>query len=173
MGRKLQITSHYSVEELKARYRACRDPVETRRWQLIWLVTAGKTLTAAAEAIAFNYDYAREIVSNYNAEGAEGLRNRRKDSRPHATPGLLTIEQCEELDERLQTPPSDGGVWNGPKVAKVIAQMTGREHVWPQRGWDYLKRLGYSSQSPRPRHDKADKAAQSAFKKTYQSGKLS
>lgn len=51
MGRKLQIKSHYSVEELKARYRACHDPVEARRWQLIWLVTAGKTLTAAAEAI--------------------------------------------------------------------------------------------------------------------------
>ena len=173
MGRKLQLKSHYSVDELKARYRACRDPVEARRWQLIWLVTAGKTLTAAAEAIAFNYDYAREIVSHYNAEGADGLRNRRKDSRPNSTQGLLTIEQYEDLDERLQSPPADGGVWTGPKVAKAIAEMTGREHVWPQRGWDYLKRLGYASQLPRPRHDKADKAAQSAFKKNYQSGKLS
>ncbi|MGD1896758.1 MAG: winged helix-turn-helix domain-containing protein [Phormidesmis sp.] len=32
--------------------------------------------------------------------------------------------------------------------------------------------LGYSSQSPRPRHDAADKAAQAAFKKTCQSVKL-
>ena len=92
-------------------------------------------------------DYAREIVHSYNAEGAEGLRNRRKDSRPSSRQALLTIEQCEELDERLQAPPADGGVWNGPKVARAIAEMTGREHVWPQRGWDYLKLLGYSSQS--------------------------
>lgn len=171
MGRKLQIKSHYSVADLKARYRACCDPVEARRWQLIWLVTEGKTLTAAAEAIAFNYDYARDIVRSYNTDGADGLRNRRKDSRSSSPKALLTIEQCEELDQRLQTPPADGGVWSGPKVAQVIAEMTGREHVWPQRGWEYLKLLGYSCQSPRPRHDKADKAAQLAFKKTYQTAK--
>ncbi|WP_227500082.1 helix-turn-helix domain-containing protein [Synechococcus sp. PCC 7335] len=104
MGRKLQIKSHYSVDELKARYRASFDPVEARRWQLIWLVSEGKTLTAAAEVIADNYHYAREIVSNYNAAGAEGLRNRRKDSRPNSMQGVLTIEQCEALDERLQAP---------------------------------------------------------------------
>ena len=171
MGRKLQIESHYSAAELKARYRACCDPVEARRWQLIWLVTEGKTLTAAAEAIAFNYDYAREIIRRYNADGVNGLRNRRKDSRPSSSKALLTIEQCEALDQRLQDPPADGGVWSGPKVARVIAEMIGREHVWPQRGWDYLKLLGYSCQSPRPRHDKADKAAQTAFKKTCQSVK--
>jgi len=172
MGRKLQIKSHYSVAELKARYRACRDPVEARRWQLIWLVESGKTLTAAAEAISCNYDYAREIVGNYNAEGADGLRNRRKDSRASSSKALLTIEQCEELDQRLQVPPADGGVWSGPKVAQVIAEMTGREHVWPQRGWDYLKLLGYSCQAPRPQHTEADKAAQSAFKKTCQNAEL-
>jgi len=173
MGRNLQIKCHYSAAELKARYRACSDPVEARRWQLIWLVTEGKTLTAAAAVLAYNYDYAREIIHSYNAEGADGLRNRRKDSRPSSPQALLTIEQCEELDQRLQEPPADGGIWNGPKVAQVIAEMTSREHVWPQRGWDYLKLLGYSCQSPRPRHDRADKAAQSFFKKTWQSAKLS
>lgn len=128
-------------------------------------MTEGRTLTAAAEALAFNYDYAREIVRHYNAEGAVGLRNRCKDSRGSSPQALLTVEQCEELDQRLQAPPVDGGVWTGPKVAQVLAKMTGREHVWPQRGWDYLKLLGYSCQLPRPRHDEADKTAQSAFKK--------
>lgn len=110
-------------------------------------------------------------MRSYNAEGADGLRNRRKNSRASSPKALLTIEQCEELDQRLQTPPADGGVWSGPKVAQVIAEMTGREHVWPQRGWEYLKLLGYSCQSPRPCHDKADKAAQAAFKKTCHSAK--
>ena len=116
MGRKLQIESHYSAAELKARYRECCDPVEARRWQLIWLVTEGKTLTAAAEAIAFNYDYAREIIRRYNADGVDGLRNRRKDGRPSSSQALLTIEQCEALDQRLQEPPTDGGVWSGPNT---------------------------------------------------------
>ncbi|MGD1896757.1 MAG: hypothetical protein ACFB16_07370 [Phormidesmis sp.] len=54
MGRKLQINAHYSVAELEALYRTCCEPVEARRWQLIWLVSADRTLTAAAEVSAYN-----------------------------------------------------------------------------------------------------------------------
>lgn len=170
MGRNLQLTPHYEVAELKSRFRGCSDPVEARRWQLIWQVSSGQTLTTAAKAIGFNYDYARDIVKAYNTKGAEGLRNRRRDSRPHSkSRALLDSQQREELRQRLQTPPPDGGVWSGPKVAQAIAKMTGRKHVWPQRGWDYLKWLGYSCQEPRPRHQKADAVAQSAFKKTCRS----
>lgn len=170
MGRKLQLTSHHEVGELKARFRRCPDPVEARRWQLIWQVSKGQSLTAAAKSIGFNYDYARDIVKAYNTKGSEGLRNRRRDSRPHSkSRALLDEAQRHALKQRLQTPPPDGGVWSGPKVAQEIAQMTGREHVWPQRGWDYLKWLGYSCQAPRPRHQKADAVAQSAFKKTCRS----
>ncbi|MDC0835049.1 winged helix-turn-helix domain-containing protein [Geitlerinema sp. CS-897] len=28
------------------------------------------------------------------------------------------------------------------------------EKVWKQRGWDYLKKCGYSWQRPRPKHKK-------------------
>lgn len=38
--------------------------------------------------------------------------------------------------------------------------------VSPQRGWDYLQRLGQSSRVPRPQHAKADEATQQEFKKT-------
>jgi len=38
--------------------------------------------------------------------------------------------------------------------------------VWPQRGWDYLKRLEQSLQVPRLRHRKGELEAQTAFKKT-------
>ena len=36
-----------------------------------------------------------------------------------------------------------------------------------QRGWDYLQRLQYSPQAPRPRHILADPEAQTAFKKPF------
>lgn len=116
MGRNLQLKSHYRVEELKTRFRACRDPVEARRWQLIWQVSKGQTLTTAAKAIGFNYDYARNVVKAYNVDGAEGLRNRRRDSRPQRkSRALLSVQQRHELKQRFQTPPPDGGVWSGPK----------------------------------------------------------
>ncbi|MEM6717558.1 MAG: winged helix-turn-helix domain-containing protein [Cyanobacteria bacterium P01_C01_bin.147] len=172
MPRKLHLAPHYSSTELKARYRASTDPVESRRWHLLWLVSEQTTLTDAARAVGLNYDYARTIVGDYNLDGAAGLRNRRKAKRPHQRRSLLTAAQWEELKARLAVPPADGGLWSGPKVAGVIAELTGREKVWPQRGWDYLKRLEQSLQVPRPRHRQGDPEAQAAFKKTSQPAKV-
>jgi hypothetical protein len=52
--------------------------------------------------------------------------------------------------------------------------MTARlgRKIWPQRGWDYLQKLGYRSQVPRPRHAKAASAEeQAAFKRSYAGGR--
>lgn len=78
---------------------------------------------------------------------------------------LLDEAQRRELAEALEGPAPDGGLWTGPKVAEWIEQRTG-EGTHPQRGWVYLKRLGYSLKSPRPRHHKADQEEQETFKKT-------
>lgn len=174
MPRKLHLEPHFSVSELKTRYRESQDPIETRRWHLIWLVADQQSLSAAAAAVGLNYDYARDIVRAYNTQGALGVRNRLKASRPgrHST-ALLSQGQCEALRQRLQTPPDDGGIWSGPKVAREIARMSGRKHIWPQRGWEYLKALGYSCQQPRPRHVKGDPTEQAAFKKNCLSVKPS
>lgn len=51
-----------------------------------------------------------------------------------------------------------------------MQQTLGREIV-PQRGWDYLQRVGYSSRVPRPQHAKADQEVQQAFKKTARAGR--
>ena len=53
----------------------------------------------------------------------------------------------------------------GRKVAAWIKEHTGRQ-VHPQRGWEYLRRLGGTLRVPRPRHAKADPAEQDALKKT-------
>jgi hypothetical protein len=65
----------------------------------------------------------------------------------------------------LKQAPQDKVCGLDPKVADWIAKKIGREKVWSQRGWDYLKKCRYSSQRPRPRHVKADPEAQEEFKK--------
>jgi molybdenum-dependent DNA-binding transcriptional regulator ModE len=81
------------------------DYVESRRWHLLWLVHTQGALTNAAQTVGFNYDYARSIMQAYNREGAEGVRNRRKDSRTQQPRSLLTAEQQRALEARLETPP--------------------------------------------------------------------
>lgn len=58
-----------------------------------------------------------------------------------------------------------GGLWNGVKVAAWLSVRVGQT-VARQRGHEALRSLGYSCQSPRPRHVKADAAQQEAFKKS-------
>ncbi len=67
----------------------------------------------------------------------------------------------QALDETLQTPPPDGGLWTGRKVARWIAEHRGRPPgaIPPKRGWVYLRRLDYTPRVPRPRHVKAADAA--------------
>jgi transposase len=64
----------------------------------------------------------------------------------------------------LLQPPADAGIWTSQKVADWLASKRGKK-VNVARGWEWLKRLGFSLQTPRPRHAKADKQAQEAFKK--------
>ena len=57
-------------------------------------------------------------------------------------------------------------MWNSRKVGEWIERRTGKAlRRKKQSGWEYLKRLGQSPKAPRPRHRKADKAEQEAFKK--------
>lgn len=169
MGRTITLKPHLSHEELKARYQSSRDPVESRRWHLLWLVSQQWYLLDAADSVGVSYSYARKVVYAYNRDGIGSITNRRR-GRQMPSRALLSAEQQAELDQALQSPAPDGGQWSGPKVAQWIAQKTGRAQVHPQRGWDYLKRLNYSLQRPRPRHAKADAAVQTAFKKTYPDG---
>ena len=130
-------------------------------------MSLGWTIKNSAIAIGLNYDYAQEIIRNYNKSGEKTLRNGHKNpkKRSRGKKPLLSKEQIEKLKQELESLPSpEDGIWTGPKVARWIEKETGIEKVWNQRGWDYLKKLKYSCQSPRPSHKKGDKLEQEIFK---------
>jgi transposase len=141
MPPKVHLADHLTLEDIKVRYRQSRDPVEVRRWHLLQLVAQQWSIKQAAEIVGLSYDYAKDIIRRYNREGPESLRNRSKERPAPPTRSLLTLDQQKELRLLLQSPAPDGGEWTGPKVAKWIARKTGRSQVWPQRGWEYLRRL--------------------------------
>ena len=112
----------------------------------------------------------RTLVQRYNHVGPAGLRDQRSDN-PGKAP-LLTPAQLTALTHALQTAPAEGGLWTGRKVAAWIARETGIT-TYPQRGWVYLRRLGFTPQTPRPRHaHAATEADQTAWKKNSTSESL-
>jgi transposase len=166
MPKQAYLANHYSSDELKQKYIKSQDSVESRRWHLLWKVSLGWTIKNSALAVGINYDYAKEIVNKYNILGEKALKNSRKKPREHrgGKKSLLTEEQLEKLMKELESKPSNGGIWTGPKVARWLEKETGVEKVWNQRGWDYLKKCRYSWQLPRPKLRKADKLEQEKFK---------
>ena len=163
MGKRVKIQTDDTAEKLHERYRQAKDAVERTHWHILWLAKEGKTPHVIAELLGYTARWVRTVIGRWNAQGAAGIRDRRHEidvSRP-----LLSPELQEELAAALQAAPADGGLWSGPKVAQWMQQRLGRP-VAPQRGWDYLQRLGHSSRVPRPQHAKADEASQQEFQKT-------
>jgi transposase len=162
------LVAHLSTAELGQRYRAARQPLERSHLQIVWLLSQGRSEREVAAATGYGQRWITEIVRRYNAEGTGGLGDQRANN-TGARP-LLSQEDELTLQEALAEPPADGGLWSGPKVAAWMTARLGRK-IWPQRGWDYLQKLGYSSQMPRPRHAKAASTAeQEAFKRGSRGG---
>lgn len=164
MPKHLTLTQHLPFDDLERRYRQAKDPVERSQWQILWLLAQGNTTKQVRQATGYSLNWIRTIAQRYNAAGTAGVGDQRHHN-PGAAP-LLSTTQQEELRTALQRAAGGEGLWTGPRVAAWMAEQLGRP-VHPQRGWEWLRRLGFTSKSPRPHHAKADLAAQAAFKKTF------
>lgn len=164
MPHSIALADHLSPDDLRRRMREADDARHRTHYQVVYLKSLGHDAPAIAEATGYSQNWVRTLLHRYNADGEAGLRDRRADT-PGAAP-LLNEAQRTELEAALAERHPDGGLWSGPKVARWIAERTGGERVYPQQGWAWLRRLGYTPQRPRPRHAEADPAAQVAFKKS-------
>lgn len=90
----LTITRHdCSVGELPLAARRAKDSDQARRLLAIALVLVGASRTEAARVTGMDRQTLRDWVIRYNAEGVEGLHDRRRPGRP----GRLTATQLAEL----------------------------------------------------------------------------
>jgi transposase len=161
-----RVADHLSVDELEARLRSAQDPTATRHFQVIWLLARGHTIAEVAAVTSFVPRWIEQLLARYNAHGPEALGDLRR--RNGSAPSVLRPELLARLPERLATPPSDGGLWTGPKAAAWMAGELGRAAVLPQRGWEALKAIKWSVQKPRPRHPAAATPEErEAFKKSW------
>lgn len=158
-----QVAGHLGIEELQDGYRGSDDVVLARHYQVIWLLAQGRSCAEVAKLTSFAVRWVEQLLDRYNRFGPGSLGDRRR--RNGAAPSVLTPEVLARLEERLKTPPDDGGVWTARKVAAFMATELGRR-VSEQRGWEALRAIGWTIQRPRPRHVRAaSPEEQAAFKK--------
>ena len=97
-------------------FSAAKDVVERSHCQVVWLVAKGHSTADVAEIVALSPRWVNALARRYEAEGVEALGDRRR--RNAGAKPLLSADDLEALRERLKTPPDDGGLWSGPKVAR-------------------------------------------------------
>ena len=162
MPAALVLPPHRPVADLAQRYRHAHDPVERSHWQIVWLLSTGHSAAAVAAVTNYSVNWVREIARRYRRDGSAGLGDRRRHNPGHAA--LLDTAGKAALVTALGGPAPDGGLWTGRQVAIWMSAYLGRA-ISPQRGWEYLRQVGFTPQQPRPPATHADPLAQAAFKK--------
>ncbi len=105
--------------------------------------------------------WVRDYVKRFNGAALDGLADRRETN---GTALKLDEASIAALKVALEAPSPDGGLWNGNKVRRWIAEGLGDE-VGKRIGWRYRRRCGFTLQRPQTRHADADVDKQEAFKK--------
>src|SRR3982750_4548233 len=106
----------------------------------------------------------RDWVHRYDAEGLAGLRDRPRSGRkPRLTPGQEA--ELAAAVEQGPDPDRDGGVRGRGIAPRALCERGFAVRLHERWVGGVLRRLGFARLSVRPRHPKADEAAQEAFKK--------
>src|SRR6476661_8694897 len=117
MARHIHLRPDLSVDELERRYRAAKEPHERSWWQIVWLLARGQLAKDIAESTGYSRYWIGQSAKRYNAEGADGMRNRHYTHSHRAQP-LLSTDQLADLAQAVRGPAHEGDEWVGRTVAE-------------------------------------------------------
>jgi hypothetical protein len=96
-------------------------------YQIVWLISEGKTTRQVMEVTGYSRGWIQQLASRYSAYGPGALGDRRHQNPGAKQRALLDRDQQRELSEALKKPPPDGGMWNSRKVGEWIEAKTSKE----------------------------------------------
>ena len=158
------VRTDHDAAELRALARLAVTSDQARRLLAIALILEGSSRADAARSTGMDRQTLRDWVHRFNAEGTEGLCDRKAPGRSRR----LDAAQLTELKARVAAgpdPAQDGIVrW---RLADLCAWAETRFEVsYQERGMGkILRSLGFSRISARPMHPRADPERQAEFKK--------
>ncbi len=153
-----------TAAQLRAASAKAPNARTARRMLAIAQVLEGVDRETAAKTCGMDRQTLRDWAHRYNAEGLDGLDNRKSPGRRRR----LSPAQKGELAalvEKGPDPEKDGVVrWRRVDLKRRIKEMFGVE-MHERTVGKQLAALGYVRLSVRPQHPKADEQAQEEFKK--------
>ena len=159
----VQVKFQHTERQLWQAYKASSCPVERRRLQVLALLAEGRKRAEVLAITRYSVPRYVELIHRYNAEGLDGLRDRRH--RNSGAPTLLSDGELLLLAQTIRADYQQDIVWSGTQVQDWIKTTLGKD-LYLSRAYEFLDAIGFSQQTARPRHVGADETAQDDFKKT-------
>jgi transposase len=161
--RPLKITYAITTAALTAAVKKERDARVRTRTHAMRMILSGETVPVAAEALGVGEWQLRKWVHRFNTEGLSGLRDH-----PHpGQPPKLSPEKVDEFKQRIRKGAIDIDrvcALRGKDIQRILSEEFGAKYSICGV-YVLLHRLKFSPLVPRPRHPRADAAAQDVFKK--------
>ena len=162
---RIKLRDDFDALALRQFSRRCDDTRQVRRLLALAAIYDDLSRADAARVGGMDRQTLRDWVLRFNAEGPDGLTNRKGAGRPR----LLSDDQMNELSEIVKAGPDpavDGVVrWRRVDLKRVIEERFGA--VYSERSIsELLAVLGFSRMSIRPQLPKQDSQVIEAFKKT-------
>jgi transposase len=156
-----------TVERLAERLKRAQSHSEYQRIQCVLIrATLGSTAAQIAQLLGWSVATVHVMHSRWAKEGEAIFDVRRRGGRRHQH---LTLEQEQELLAPFVQRAHDGGMLTVAEIEQAYRECSGKD-VARSTIYRLLERHGWRKVAPRPRHPKADVAAQVAFKKTSPRG---
>jgi transposase len=169
-GRKQSIRAElHTASELRAMASGNASPRKVKRLLALANALGGMSFTDAATAAGMERQALSDAVKRYNAEGVDGLNDRRRSGRRRR---LDAAQEKTLASIVLAGPdPEQEGIsaYTLDDLCAIVKQRFGAEYG-PTGVSAVLHRLGFSRQKARPHHPKKDEAAQAAFKGGFRTG---
>src|SRR5215204_3758205 len=104
MPKTIKLEPHLDSQELENRYRKAHDPVLRSHYQILWLISEGKTTAQVMEATGYSRGWIQQLARRYNRYGPGALGDRRHQNPGARERALLSAEQQEELERHSRSP---------------------------------------------------------------------
>lgn len=156
-----------TVARLAERLKRAGSHAEYQRVQCVLIrATLGSSAAEIAQLLGWATATVHVMHSRWAKEGDAIFEVRRRGGRRN---NYLSVEEERKLLAPFVERAEAGGMLNVAEIQQAYQQRTGAE-VAPSTIYRLLDRHGWRKVVPRPRHPKADVAAQAAFKKTAPHG---
>ena len=156
-----------TVARLADRLKRASSHAEYQRIQCVLIrATLGSSATEIARLLGWSTATVHVLHSRWAREGDAVFDVRARGGRHHQ---YLSPEQEAELLAPFVAHANAGGMLAVAEIQRAYQERSGKP-VAPSTIYRLLQRHGWRKVVPRPRHPRADVAAQAAFKKTAPRG---